>query len=273
MRKFLASIFNETTDQPEKKAVSQTNLQIATAALLLEIAGVDDEFTGKEKETIVSVLKKHFGLSDSSVKEILEMTEEEIDHRIDMYYFTKQLNDHFDKALKMELGDGYEYQTAVSRVAKSGSVRGLNDVSDAMKIVYVTAHDVAWEWHVRTQAAFQKYTDNAVSKTVNFPASATISEIKGAYMLSWKLGCKGVTVYRDSSKSFQVLSHSEEQKKGDGAPLIQSRIAVKTLKQRKAEGLMGTKKDFETCPECGGVVSVQEGCNLCHECGWSVCSS
>lgn len=102
--------------------------------------------------------------------------------------------------------DGFYSEDLIRRVAEQGSVHGIPEVPAHWQRVFVTAHDVTPEWHVRTQAAFQKWTDNAVSKTCNFPREATPEDIDRVYRLAFKLGCKGVTVFRDGCLDSQVLT-------------------------------------------------------------------
>lgn len=98
-------------------------------------------------------------------------------------------------------------------IANHGSVRGLTEVPVKWQAIFATAHDVTSEWHVRMQAAFQEYTDSAVSKTINMPLTATLDDVKDAYILAYKLGCKGITVYRDGSRSEQVMNVGKSQGK------------------------------------------------------------
>jgi len=97
----------------------------------------------------------------------------------------------------------------LEEIATTGSVQGIEGVPEDVKRVFVTALDISPEWHVRMQAAFQKYTDNAVSKTVNLPRDATVEDVEKVFWLAYKLKCKGITVYRYGSKPEQVLNIGE----------------------------------------------------------------
>jgi len=100
---------------------------------------------------------------------------------------------------------GFYSTKLLEEIAKTGSVQKIEGVPDDVKRLFVTALDIKPEWHIRMQAAFQKYTDNAVSKTVNLPTEATPEDVRSIYDLAWKLKCKGVTIFRYGSKPEQVL--------------------------------------------------------------------
>ena len=259
----------------------------------------------------------------------------------------------------------------MDEIAKKGSIKKFKQIPKDVRKVFVTAHDISPEWHIRMQAAFQKYTDNAVSKTVNLPRDATVDDVKKVYNLAYELGCKGVTIYRDGSKENQVLSFTQKEnlndkfmgavkkrpetlngfttriKTGyghlyvtvteyDGKPFevfatigksgrsttakteaigrlaslaLRSGVKVndivdqlkgiggeypvfqegglvlsipdaiaRVLEKRyltgdAASGNRGTHYSLlgEKCPECGQVVSFEEGCMMCHLCGFNKC--
>ena len=102
----------------------------------------------------------------------------------------------------------------MKKIAKQGSLEGIEEIPEEIRRVFVCAHDVSPVYHTRMQAAFQRHTDNAVSKTVNFCNSATREEVAEVYKLAFRLGCKGVTIYRDGSRSEQVLNIGKVKKDG-----------------------------------------------------------
>jgi len=104
---------------------------------------------------------------------------------------------------------GFYSAGLLEEIASTGSVQGIRGVPDDVKRVFVTALDINPEWHVKMQAAFQKYTDNAVSKTVNLPHEATVEDVEKVFWLAYRLKCKGMTVYRYGSKPEQVLNIGE----------------------------------------------------------------
>lgn len=266
---------------------------------------------------------------------------------------------------------GFYSDELMEEISAKGSVHEIQEVPPALRKIYVTAHDISPEWHVRMQAAFQEFTDNAVSKTVNMPAEATVEDVREVYDLAYKLGCKGITIYRDGSKEEQVLSfgkHVAADNNGsdstaavrqrpdvltgftakmrtgmgelyvtinemDGRPfevfatigksgrsttakteaigrlislafrsgisvdkvvrqlkgiggehpvfqngglvlsipdgigrILEKQYLDKEIKPSAANSLLG-----ETCPECGQTISFEEGCMMCHFCGFNKC--
>lgn len=145
--------------------------------------------------------------------------------------------------------NGLYSKELLQEIMEKGSLKDIPTIPDELKRVFVTAHEIEPEWHVRIQAAFQQYTDNAVSKTVNLPNSATVEDVKNIYFLAYRLGCKGVTVYRDGSRNEQVL------RKG-----IKDRSAEKPTELDKTEA----QKEATPRPRpeitCGTTEKVKIGC-------------
>ncbi|MGH7537301.1 MAG: vitamin B12-dependent ribonucleotide reductase, partial [Gemmatimonadales bacterium] len=130
------------------------------------------------------------------------------------------VNEDFVAIAKRE---GWYSDALMARIAESGHIH-VPEVPAPWQRVFVTAHDVTPEWHIRMQAGFQDFTDSAISKTCNFPHDATEEDVEQIYRLAFQLGCKGVTVYRDGARELQVLSTGttarkvQEQAGGPGAP-------------------------------------------------------
>ncbi len=108
---------------------------------------------------------------------------------------------------------GFYSPELMQRIAQTGSIRDIKEIPKDVRRLFVTAHDITPHWHVKIQAAFQKQTDNAVSKTVNFPASAATEDVRQVYLLAYELGLKGITIYRDRSRDQQVLSFGQDKPK------------------------------------------------------------
>jgi len=151
-----------------------------------------------------------------------------------------EINPYFEQIAKAR---GFYSEELMNRIAEKGSIKGFSEVPQDIKDLFVTAHDITPDDHVKMQAAFQKYTDNAVSKTVNFPKSATVEDVAKVYMLAYKTGCKGTTIYRDGSRDGQVLTvgTKQDEKKAD-APVD----VLKYPKRKRPKMLIGKSIQMET---------------------------
>ncbi len=151
-----------------------------------------------------------------------------------------EVNPRFEEIAKKE---GFYSKELIEQLAGGKSLKEFKEVPDSIKKVFVTAHDISPEYHVLMQSAFQKHTNNAVSKTVNFPHDATLEDVAKVYMLAYQEGLKGITIYRDRSRENQVLSTS------GSAPQAASTPASTTLepRERPLETRGATKKATTSC--------------------------
>ncbi len=186
-----------------------------------------------------------------------------------------------DGTVLTEVAAGFE-QIARSRgfwsadlaeeIARRGGVRSLDGVPPDVQSLFPTAHDVAPAWHVRHQAAFQRHVDNAVSKTINLPAAATREEVRAVYVLAWELGCKGITVYRDGSKQWQVLNRGRPSGTDLGTLEGSPPAAPTAEEDRPISPPRRGQSVFEVCPVCGQpAFEFAEACGKCYSCGHSTC--
>jgi ribonucleoside-diphosphate reductase alpha chain len=156
-----------------------------------------------------------------------------------------------------------------------GSIQRITYIPEDLKRVYVTAMDIRPEDHIRALAAFQRWTDSSISKTNNFPANATVDDMRESYLLAHKLGCKDVTVFRDTSIKGQVLVAPRKKEEGaENGSNAQKKAAnpPKILTMPLIGGSQGTGEQVKICPQCAGPVVFQEGCYICPECSWGACS-
>jgi ribonucleoside-diphosphate reductase alpha chain len=136
-----------------------------------------------------------------------------------------EVNPYFEEIAKK---GGFYSEELMRSLAEGVSLQEIDGVPDSVKRVFVTAHEITPEWHVRMQAAFQRHTHNAVSKTVNFPREATPEDVARVYMLAYEEGVKGITIYRDGSREGQVLTTGKTEKKTEGAVLSPRKRAKTT---------------------------------------------
>lgn len=151
-----------------------------------------------------------------------------------------EIHPEFERIAKAQ---GFYSEELMKKIHETGSIQGLEEIPEDIRKIFVTAHDISPEDHIRMQAAFQKHTDNAVSKTVNLPHSASIADVRAVFKLAYQLGCKGVTIYRDGSRNNQVLSTVKKSKESGitGSPSI----------RKRPESINGTTCRMET--GCGPI--------------------
>ena len=146
--------------------------------------------------------------------------------------------------------EGFYSQDLMKRIATGESIQGMKEIPEDVKTIFKTAMDISSFWHIKMQAAFQEFTDNAVSKTINLPNSAKIEDVKDAYLLSYKLNCKGVTVYRDGSRDVQVLTLDKKKDESKTAEVKGYSLVIPYPKPRP-EVILGTTTKVTT--GCGNL--------------------
>lgn len=135
----------------------------------------------------------------------------------------------------------------VEHYDRHGTIQNCNLVSDEIKQLFMTANEIDYKQHIGMQAAWQQFIDNAISKTINMPNSATMDDVGNAYMLAWKSKCKGITVYRDGCRANQALNTGS------------------------AQMTFSFIEKVDTCPECHAQMEINGGCETCKSCGYAVC--
>jgi len=157
---------------------------------------------------------------------------------------------------------GFFSPSLLAEVARHGSCRHIDEIPADVREVFVTAHDVSPEWHVRMQAVFQRYTDNAVSKTINFAHDATRDEVRQAFLDAYRLGCKGLTVYRDGSRESQVLNVGVAEQTPAGA--LPSAAAGRAPRPRPVVTHGSTEKIILGCGRTLYVTVNRDDAGLCE---------
>jgi ribonucleoside-diphosphate reductase alpha chain len=163
---------------------------------------------------------------------------------------------------------GFYSKELMEKIASDGTIAHIEGIPYEVKQIFATAHDVTPEWHVKMQAAFQLHTDNAVSKTVNFEEHATREDIEKAYILAFENNLKGITVYRNNSRTFQPMNIEAPKKEETASVEICEEEKVEEIQEYQPTGEVKTV----TCPECGTKIEMAEGCFICLNCGYSGCS-
>ena len=187
------------------------------------------------------------------------------------FYYTEPV---FEKIMKKE---GLFDDDLVKDVCEAGgTAQSVGYVPPQIKNFLKVARDITPEDHIRALAAIQKWTDSSVSKTNNFPADATVDDMRQSYLLSYQLGCKDVTVFRDTSIKNQVLRVGAKTRTQQPAQPVQQVIAKDTAGRSVLMAAPEARADNEIssnfCPKCSMKLVKQEGCMMCMDCGWGKCA-
>ncbi len=185
---------------------------------------------------------------------------------------------------------GINTPSVMSEISESGMLGEIDGIPDDIKRIFVCSHEISYEWHVKMQAVFQKFTDNAVSKTINFPADAKVEHVEAAYKLAWDLNLKGITVYRDTSRSSQVLNVKKTDPKSSLPAPVKSPAACLDLALVECDhcapvssnsalsnldlSYLNSISMLRKCPECGDQSTSFmkiEACELYTCCGYTKC--
>jgi ribonucleoside-diphosphate reductase alpha chain len=169
-----------------------------------------------------------------------------------LYY----VNKYFEADAKRH--DFYS-EDLMEHLSQGGSLQTREDVPPWAKDIYITAPEISAEDHVEMQAAFQEDCDSGISKTINFPNEATIADVEAAYVHAWKLGCKGITVYRAGSREIEVLVKGTEEKEENDS-----------TEQMSFFDMVETPEPAYDCCESPNI-AMESGCETCKVCGWSMC--
>lgn len=195
-----------------------------------------------------------------------------------------EYNAEFQRQLHARVRNRKHYQVILQEVARLGTCQPLNEVPHDLKRIFVTSHDISWEWHVRMQAAWQESIDSAVSKTVNLPVTATVTDVGDAYREAYNTGCMGITIYRDRSRNQQVLNLGlSTAPNGDMRPKVSlgADFPQGILSNGEENGngrrthhdheMVVSNGDEGVCPECHTTMVFQDGCATCPQCAYSYC--
>ena len=144
-----------------------------------------------------------------------------------------EVHPHFEAIAKER---GFYSPELMQRIAENGTIHNIDEIPEDIRNIFVTAHDISPEMHIKMQAAFQKHTDNAVSKTVNFTNGATVQDVARVYELAYQLDCKGVTIYRDGSRDQQVLTRGKKEEKSATENIDHEKPATKRERPKILKG-------------------------------------